>query len=145
MSGTYALRSIDDIPPIVRALRENVADDTVVEISKAKKRRTSNQNSTMHMWFGEISSATGATAAEIKEDLKRELLGMEDHTTVTGMTTSRIRATSGLTKAQCIEFMERIQAMAAEWGWGITQPMPDVWRKWADDAMEDPDGQGALR
>ena len=115
-----------------------------VTIKPHRKRRSSSQNATLHLWFSEIAEQTGASPDEVKQSLKADLLGMvEARHPITRASIMVPRPTASLNKVECMDFMERIQQMAAEWGFALTQP--DRWREWEDDARADPRGEGALR
>lgn len=89
-----------------------------VVVSKATKQRSLNQNSTMHLWFGEIATFTGDDVRSIKSDLKAHFLGE-----IEGLRgVWRTKDTHELTKAEMSEFMGHIQAFAADMGIALTQP-----------------------
>lgn len=95
--------------------------------------RTQSQNATQHMWYGEIAEQTGHTPAEVKDWLKDELLPKVE-VTIRGRTKLQAKETSALSKAEAIEYMEAIQALASDMGFFLTQPDGDSMLRWRDEA-----------
>lgn len=90
-----------------------------VTIERHVPARSINQNSTMHMWFAEIAEATGDSPASVKADLKAMLLPEVEGR----LGVIRPKDTHELSTTECMDFMSRIQSMAAEMGISLTEPM----------------------
>ncbi|ERT14919.1 YbcN family protein [Photorhabdus temperata] len=97
-----------------------------------KSTRSLSQNSTAHMWFGEISRYLKSNGAkfspeEVKEMLKHTFLGYEviEIMDVTTQLTERVRTlkrTSKLDTGDMFQFMERVEQWAASIGCFVTIP-----------------------
>lgn len=109
-----------------------------IEIKLYRRRRSRSQNALMHMWFGEIAAQTGHSPADVKEALKAELLGYEAYLDVFGRERTRPRPTSSLNRREAMEFMDAIQALAADFGWHLTDPEPEEVRRWREELQADP-------
>lgn len=107
-----------------------------IRIGVHQTRRTRAQNALQHKWYGEIAEATGHTASEVKEALKRALL---PSTVISVMGKQEVIPvpTSSLTKREAMDYMDRIQAMAAEYGIALTDPGEAQWRDWLEQAAEE--------
>jgi hypothetical protein len=138
---TEVIRTKDQLPLVMRrawkALEQVLDKGVPVEVSVRvhKRRKTSSQRNTVHLWFDEIAQQTGHTAAEIKEILCQEFLGSVETEIVspkTGevMVRSRRRSTEGLNRQEYSELMDRVWAWAGEHGFVLTQPDPDVMKRW---------------
>ena len=90
-----------------------------VTLERFVKPRSMNQNATMHMWFGEIAEQTGSDPKSVKSDLKAMFL--EEVEGMKGVI--RTKDTHELTTPEMMDFMENIQAFAAEWDFILTQPV----------------------
>lgn len=107
-----------------------------IRIGVQQTRRTRAQNALQHKWYGEIAEATGHTAAEVKEALKRALLP-SIVISVMGKQEVVPVPTSSLTKREAMDYMDRIQAMAADYGIALTDPGEQQWREWIEAAAEE--------
>jgi predicted ATPase len=90
---------------------------------------SASMRNTLHMWFGEIANASGNELEDVKEALCREFIGTRE-VTVGSRTFERRRSTEGLSKADYLALMDRVQAWAAEWDIEITQPDPAMRAGW---------------
>lgn len=139
---TEVIRTTEQIGLVLRrmerTLREVTAKGVPVEVSVRvhKRRKTSSQRNTVHLWFDEIAQQTGHTAAEIKEILCQEFLGSVWTEIVSPRTgevivRSRRRSTEELNREQYSELMDRVWAWAGEHGFVLTEPDPDHWKRWS--------------
>ena len=90
-----------------------------VQVKILRPARSINQNSTMHMWFDEISQFTGDSTKSVKEDFKAEFLPEIDGKL---FGRGRIKGTHELTKEECAVFMTQIQLVARDMGIQLTEP-----------------------
>ena len=140
---TVVIRNESDLKRALSWLRSTF-DARVMQAGKAvnltladyQAPRTSRQNSTQHLWYGEFAEQTGHTAEEIKDHLKDVLLPKVEKV-VMGRRRLVPKPTSELSKSEAIDYMERIQAYAIEWGIVLTQPDPDHWRRWREEAAKE--------
>lgn len=110
-----------------------------VRIGVKQQRRTRSQNALQHLWYGEIAAATGHTPEEIKQALKEALLPQVE-VVVFGQRRMVPRETSSLTKHEAMDYMDRIQHMAADYGIELTDPGADQWKQWLIEAEEEAHG-----
>lgn len=118
---TRIFRNATKIDDLARWLNEHFAVNKFplrITIERHEPARSTNQNSTMHMWFAEIAEFTGDSPASVKADLKAMYLPeIEGRLGV-----SRPKDTHELSVPECADFMSRIQTMAAEMGINLTEP-----------------------
>lgn len=138
MKVSLVIDSEREIKTVLARLREMIQQGrrVMVKAEFYTPKRTNAQNATMHLWFGEIADQSGHSAQEIKEILKQEFLPRKI-VRIGDIETLRPVDTSGLRKAETCLFMERIQAWAAEWGFVITQPEPEILRAWRIEAEQE--------
>ncbi|WP_289992076.1 YbcN family protein [Photorhabdus laumondii] len=104
-----------------------------------KNKRSLSQNSTAHLWFGEISRylcANGATysSEEVKEMLKHTFLGYEvvdrvDFSTQEVEHVRTLRHTSKLDTGEMFYFMTQVEQWAASIGCFVTIPVNSEYMK----------------
>lgn len=100
----------------------------VVEIYEAKKRRSLNQNDLWHKWIDIMAKSSGDTPSYMKDEVKREILGMREHINKrTGELTYYDYHTAELTKEQFTRLMTQTQVLASEY-YGLTLPSPEDYR-----------------
>jgi len=127
MPQTYVIRNERDMMNALRKVRawwaraESVGKHLDVKIGEHKPPRTLSQNATLHMWFGEMADQTGAEPEDIKRELKHRFLPKVERR-ILGKVRIVPVGTSDLSKAQMIEFMERVQQLAAEYEIALTHP-----------------------
>ena len=89
-----------------------------VTIERYVAGRSKNQNSVIHMWFGEIASQIGDDPASVKADIKAMFLPE-----VEGLHgVMRTKDTHELSTPEMMDFMTEIQVLAADYHWDLTQP-----------------------
>ncbi|SFU93688.1 YbcN family protein [Xenorhabdus koppenhoeferi] len=97
-----------------------------------KNTRSSSQNATAHMWFGEISHFLKSNGAkfspeQVKEMMKHTFLGYEVVERINARTQEpervrTLRQTSKLDTGEMFRFMEQVEQWAAEMGCFVTVP-----------------------
>lgn len=136
--STLVLRTLADVERAtgwVRSVFDAQAGKPLnLTLQDFKAPRTLNQNSTAHLWFGEIADQTGHTPDEIKDELKDLFLPKVERQ-VFGRTKLVPKATSDLSRQEFMDFMEQVQMFAAEWGIELTQPDAKSWQKWRAEAQ----------
>lgn len=90
-----------------------------------QKPRSLEQNSTIHMWFGEIAEHVGDAPAAVKRWLKEDFYPRETVLRL-GKFRDEPKSTSDLTAQEMTQVMEQIQALCAEYEIPITQPDPET-------------------
>ncbi len=93
-----------------------------LEIKRHVKQRSGAQNRLQHKWYGIISTDTGYTLGEVKEEMIRLFSPQVESKFTAGE--FRPKRTSEMNTAECSEFMERITAWAG--GFGIFLPAPEA-------------------
>lgn len=93
-----------------------------VDIKPYRKNRSSAQNRTMWAWLHVLSEHTGYDAEELHELFKARFLGVEARE-VMGQQVFITKSTAKLTTQQFAEYMNKIEAVAAEMG--VRLPIPD--------------------
>lgn len=93
-----------------------------VIIKRAGERRTIDQNALMWMWFACISEDTDTPSQDIHDYYCKKFLSRR--VVVGNITDDVCRGTSGLSKAEFSQFLDRVQADAAS-EWGIMLPTPE--------------------
>lgn len=97
-----------------------------VEIYEKKKKRSLNQNDLFHLWVDLMAKEIGTSPADMKEDIKRKILGMREKTnTLTGEITYYDYSTAALTKEQFTRLMTETQILATEYCNGMILPNRD--------------------
>lgn len=114
-----------------------------LQIKPWRDKRSIPQNSTLHMWFGEISEylirsgRTDATPEWVKRNLKKTYLGCTevtytDFVTGTRETTWEPRHTSSLDTGEMHYFMMQVEAWCAQFGLALTIPWGCEYQKIRD-------------
>ena len=93
-----------------------------VLIKRADERRSIDQNSLMWMWFACIATDTQTPVQDVHDYYCKEYLSRP--VIFNGRTEVVSRGTSGLSKAEFTEFLNKVQADAAA-ELGITLPTPE--------------------
>ncbi len=104
-----------------------------LQLKPWREKRSIPQNSTLHMWFGEISEylirsgRTDATPDWVKRNLKKTYLGCvevtyTDFITGTRETTWEPHHTSDLDTGEMHHFMTQVEAWCAQFGLSLTIP-----------------------
>lgn len=93
-----------------------------VLIKRADERRSVDQNALMWMWFTCIAADTQTPVQDVHDYYCKELLSRP--VIFNGRTEVVSRGTSGLSKAEFTEFLNKVQADAAA-ELGITLPTPE--------------------
>lgn len=116
----YAAKAVNDLP---------TDESMVVTIQPYRKNRTLAQNRLMHQWFNEISSSYHLTHGELytaiawKEQLKRLFLGFDTMKLPNKDSVFLTRHTADCSTKELTEFMEKIEAYAADdLGLQLTRP-----------------------
>ncbi|MCP4466522.1 MAG: hypothetical protein GY813_07225 [Halieaceae bacterium] len=86
-----------------------------VTIKKYKRNRSLEQNAKLHALFRSIANHTGNTVGEIKDYCCTEYLGDKCYE-FRGRERTRSIRTSEINTAECADFIERVQQLAAELG-----------------------------
>lgn len=88
--------------------------------------RSLSQNALFHMWCGEMclhfSESVDVTPDTMKSLMKHKFLGTEDVVVGSTVIPGQLRSTSGLSKGEMHEFMERVYAWAVDHGVRLTNP-----------------------
>ena len=138
MKVSLVIQQERELTTVIARLREMLKEGRRVHVRGDfyTPKRSTAQNSTLHLWLGEISEQTGHTTEEIKEILKSAFLPRAI-IKVGDIETLRPVSTTQLNKHQMYLFMERVQAWAAEFGFILTQPEPDILRAWRIEAEQE--------
>ena len=138
MKVSLVIQHERELTTVISRLREMLKEGrrVMVKADFYTPKRSTAQNSTLHLWMGEIADQTGHSAEEIKEILKSQFLPRAI-VKVGDIETLRPISTTKLTKHQMYVFMERISAWAAEFGFILTQPEPDILRAWREEAEQE--------
>lgn len=138
MKFSLVIQHEREIATVLTRLREMIEEGrrVHVRVDFYTPKRSTAQNSTLHLWLGEISEQTGHTTEEIKDILKSAFLPRAI-IKVGDIETLRPVSTTKLTKHQMYVFMERVQQWAAEFGFILTQPEPDILRAWREEAQQE--------
>lgn len=87
-----------------------------------KKPRSLGQNDLWHKWIDEMAKASGSEPAQMKIDVKREILGMKEViNTLTGEISYHDYSSAKLNKEQFSRLMIQTQVIAAEY-YGLQLP-----------------------
>lgn len=125
------------------ALMHDIAKtgDFPLEISAKKaSRRTIPMNSTLHMWFGELSKflvskgRKDCTPEFCKDLMKFTFLGCEEVERINAVTGERVkmqklRSTTDLDKGEYLYFMEQVNQWCADKGCLLTMPIKSEYRE----------------
>ena len=74
-----------------------------------------------HAWCGSIAEKTGHSKAEIKDILLETTFGSEEYLNLQGQKRVRLRQTSGMTKNEMSELIERSVQIGIELGADIPE------------------------
>lgn len=96
----------------------------VLSLNRFVKKRSINQNRLMWLWFKCIECETGQQSIDIHDYYCHKFLQREISNPVTGEVVMVDGKTSGLNTVQMTEFLNKIQADAAE-EFFITLPLPE--------------------
>lgn len=105
----------------------NLNKEWRITIKPYVKKRTTSQNSIVHLWFGIIASETGNDADDVKEALKAKFLPAR-FVEIDGEMIEVRRSTAKLNTTEMAEFCNRMQAWAAS-ELGIQLPTRDDMRE----------------
>ena len=131
--SVVAENALNAIMEMIQTVELNSQPHEVI-IQPHKKKRTLAQNNTLHMWFGEIASFSGHTPDDIKDDMKDRFYPKHTVPVLDRLVTVPI-STTELTCVQMMDVMTQIQAMCAEFGIPITDPVPEEMRELASQAL----------
>lgn len=134
---------------IFKKLSEAMQPDKSYRISLKlwKEKRSLNQNSLSHMWYGEISEyliksgRTDATPEWVKRNLKKTYLGCEqveytDFVTGEKVSTWEPRHTSSLDTGEMHFFLNQVERWCAQFGLALTIPADSEYQKLKDKQNE---------
>ena len=104
-------------------LQDKPNDEPVLELilRPFKEGRSLEQNDMFHAWCGSIAEKTGHSKAEIKEILLETVFGTEEYLNLKKEKRTRLRQTSGLTKNEMSELIERSVQIGIELGADIPE------------------------
>ena len=91
-----------------------------ITVERYVKHRSGGQNRLQHKWYGIISQETGHTPQEIKEEMILKFSPRVESKFDEGK--MRPKRTSEMDAHECHEYMERINAFAAGYGWWLPSP-----------------------
>ena len=99
-------------------LQDESNDEPVLELvlRPHKENRSLEQNDMFHAWCGSIAEKTGHSKAEIKDILLETVFGTEEYLNLKKEKRTRLRQTSGLTKNEMSELIERTVQIGIELG-----------------------------
>ena len=99
-------------------LQDEPNDEPVLELilRPYKENRSLEQNDMFHAWCGSIAEKTGHSKAEIKDILLETVFGTEEYLNLKKEKRTRLRQTSGLTKNEMSELIERSVQIGIELG-----------------------------
>ena len=99
-------------------LQDKPNDEPVLELilRPHKENRSLEQNDMFHAWCGSIAEKTGHSKAEIKDILLETVFGTEEYLNLKKEKRTRLRQTSGLTKNEMSELIERSVQIGIELG-----------------------------
>lgn len=130
---------------IFKKLSEAMQPDKSYRISLKlwKEKRSLNQNSLSHMWYGEISEyliksgRTDASPEWVKRNLKKTYLGCEqveytDFVTGEKVSTWEPRHTSSLDTGEMHYFLNQVERWCAQFGLALTIPADSEYQKLKD-------------
>ena len=104
-------------------LQDKPNDEPVLELilRPHKENRSLEQNDMFHAWCGSIAEKTGHSKAEIKDILLETVFGTEEYLNLKKEKRTRLRQTSGLTKNEMSELIERSVQIGIELGADIPE------------------------
>ena len=104
-------------------LQDEPNDEPILELilRPYKENRSLEQNDMFHAWCGSIAEKTGHSKAEIKDILLETTFGSEEYLNLQGEKRVRLRQTSGLTKNEMSELIERSVQIGIELGADIPE------------------------
>ena len=104
-------------------LQDEPNDEPILELilRPYKENRSLEQNDMFHAWCGSIAEKTGHSKAEIKEILLETVFGTEEYLNLKKEKRTRLRQTSGLTKNEMSELIERSVQIGIELGADIPE------------------------
>ena len=104
-------------------LQDEPNDEPILELilRPYKENRSLEQNDMFHAWCGSIAEKTGHSKAEIKDILLETAFGTEEYLNLKGEKRVRLRQTSGLTKNEMSELIERSVQIGIELGADIPE------------------------
>ena len=99
-------------------LQDEPNDEPILELilRPYKENRSLEQNDMFHAWCGSIAEKTGHSKAEIKDILLETTFGSEEYLNLKKEKRTRLRQTSGLTKNEMSELIERSVQIGIELG-----------------------------
>ena len=99
-------------------LQDESNDEPVLELvlRPYKENRSLEQNDMFHAWCGSIAEKTGHSKAEIKDILLETVFGTEEYLNLKKEKRTRLKQTSGLTKNEMSELIERTVQIGIELG-----------------------------
>jgi hypothetical protein len=125
---TEVVRNHHDLARVLQLMRlafearvQGAGKHLIVTVADYRKPSTPPQQGTAHMWFAEIGKQSGHTPAEIKDELKDRYLPKVQRQRF-GRVVLEPKSMTELDRQETTEFMDQIQAFAAEWGFELTQP-----------------------
>ena len=104
-------------------LQDEPNDEPILELilRPYKENRSLEQNDMFHAWCGSIAEKTGHSKAEIKDILLETTFGSEEYLNLQEEKRVRLRQTSGLTKNEMSELIERSVQIGIELGADIPE------------------------
>lgn len=100
----------------------NLGKRMQVEIKPYRKNRSQAQNRTMWAWINTLADHTGYSPDELHEMFKQRFLGFH-HKEIMGETVLIAKSTTKLSTHEFAEYMNKIEAVAAQMG--VQLPIPD--------------------
>lgn len=135
MTRLFTIRDEADRARVIRgvqgaALKDKQGRCLQVIVKRRQPRRSLSQNALFHSWCHILAKHTGNTDAEMKRDLKMELLPKHERVNkITGECVMEPLGTSKLDTVTMSEFLDRVQALAAE-HFDIVLPSPEDEEAW---------------
>ena len=104
-------------------LQDEPNDEPILELilRPYKEHHSFEQNDMFHAWCGSIAEKTGHSKAEIKDILLETVFGTEEYLNLKKEKRTRLRQTSGLTKNEMSELIERSVQIGIELGADIPE------------------------
>ena len=99
-------------------LQDESNDEPVLELvlRPYKENRSLEQNDMFHAWCGSIAEKTGHSKSEINDILLETVFGTEEYLNLKKEKRTRLKQTSGLTKNEMSELIERTVQIGIELG-----------------------------
>jgi hypothetical protein len=127
--ASFTCSSEEYLQSIFRQCRQAIKDHGFIKIElNAGSNRSLSQNALYWMWMGEMATHFASRGAEIDKDKAHDLmrhqhLGYEDIVINNTVINSQLKSTTKLTKGEMHDYMEKVDAWAADHG--VLLPHPE--------------------